>query len=328
MTAMPNSRRLMALLLEEEVPLPEALRLTSIALQGTVLARPCRTAAAAVEEGTPLDQALAVAGFPDSLTVLVAWGQQKTCLAEAFRAAAEAFEARTNSQSALLNMLVLPMIYMLIVTFVGFTIIALMMPLMSLISNLSGGHVMPCMNDDLIAILMLASYAGFPVGRSDAHGDPWFTGPAPGDRKPIYVTVIRAFAWILTAVGFVVGISWSCPDWQSSGSRPWPSSSPWPIASRWRRSNMPCWPWWARRPSDRCRWRRPLPPSGANAAAGCGGGRRKSSTCSTTAPPLPAALKAVPGALPPEAVPLVCVGHENGSLGPAIAQAIAARNLV
>ena len=42
---------------------------------------------------------------------------------------------------------------------------------------------------------------------------------------------------------------------------------------------------------------------------------------------LPAALKAVPGALPPEAVPLVCVGYENGSLGPAVAQAIAARNL-
>ena len=35
---------------------------------------------------------------------------------------------------------------------------------------------------------------------------------------------------------------------------------------------------------------------------------------------LPAALKAVPGALPPEAVPLVCVGYENGSLGPAIAR--------
>ena len=67
----------------------------------------------------PLDQALAMAGFPDSLTALVAWGQQKNCLAEAFRAAAEAFEARTNSQTALLNMLVLPLIYMIIVTFVG-----------------------------------------------------------------------------------------------------------------------------------------------------------------------------------------------------------------
>ena len=35
----------------------------------------------------------------------------------------------------------------------------------------------------------------------------------------------------------------------------------------------------------------------------------------------------MPGALPPEAVPLVCVGHQNGSLGPAIRQAIATRNL-
>ena len=76
-------------------------------------------------------EALAEARFPDSLTALVAWGQQKNCLAEAFRAAAEAFEARTNSQSALLNMLVLPVIYLIIVTFVGFTIIALMMPLIS-----------------------------------------------------------------------------------------------------------------------------------------------------------------------------------------------------
>ena len=115
----------MALLLEEEVPLPEALHLTSIALQDTALARQCRAAAAAVEEGMPLDQALAEARFPDSLTAMVGWGQQKACLAEAFRAAAEAFEARTNSQTTLLNMLVLPVIYMIIVTFVGFMIIAL-----------------------------------------------------------------------------------------------------------------------------------------------------------------------------------------------------------
>ena len=55
---------LMALLLEEEVPLPEALHLTSIALQGTALARQCRTAAAAVEQGMPLDQALAGPASP------------------------------------------------------------------------------------------------------------------------------------------------------------------------------------------------------------------------------------------------------------------------
>jgi type II secretory pathway component PulF len=87
----------------------------------------------------PLDQALAATRFPDSLTAMVAWGQQKGSLAETFRAAAEAFEARTKSQSALLNMIVLPTMYLVIVSFVGFTIIALLMPLISLISNLSGG---------------------------------------------------------------------------------------------------------------------------------------------------------------------------------------------
>ena len=53
---------------------------------------------------------------------------------------AEAFEARTNSQSALLNMLLPPLVFMIIVTFIGFTIVALMMPLLSLICNLSGGY--------------------------------------------------------------------------------------------------------------------------------------------------------------------------------------------
>ena len=120
---------LMALLLKEEVPLPEALGLAVDRLArhgiGKALSRGrrCRGGRHAVGQG------LAIARFPDSLTALVAWGQQKTCLAEAFRAAAEAFEARTNSQTALLNMLALPLIYMLIVTFVGVTILALVMPL-------------------------------------------------------------------------------------------------------------------------------------------------------------------------------------------------------
>ncbi len=131
--------RLMALLLEAEVPMPDALRLTSIALQGTALARQCRTAAAAVEGGTLLDHALVAARFPDSLTVLVEWGRQKNCLPDSFRAVAEAFESRANSQGALLNMIVLPAVYMLIVTFVGFTIIALIMPFIGLICCLSGG---------------------------------------------------------------------------------------------------------------------------------------------------------------------------------------------
>ena len=108
-------------------------------MQGTVIERQCGAAPAAVEGGMPLDQALALGGFPDSFTAFIAWGQRKACVAEAFREVAEVFEGRANSQSSLLNVLVPPVIYMILITFIGFTILALMMPLMSMMFCLSGG---------------------------------------------------------------------------------------------------------------------------------------------------------------------------------------------
>ena len=133
MAVMPSFRRLMALLLEAEVPLPDALRLTLIALQGTALAGQCRAAAAAVEGGTPLDQALVAARFPDSLTALVGWGSRRPAWPSP-SAPPPKRSIPASFACDLLNMLVLPIIYMLIVTFVGFRILALLMPVMSLIS--------------------------------------------------------------------------------------------------------------------------------------------------------------------------------------------------
>jgi general secretion pathway protein F len=130
---------LMSLWMEENVPLAEALRLTSTALEGSELEQPCRRAASCVEEGAPLAPALADSGFPPSLSALVSWGESKNSLAESFRAAAEMFEARSHSQSAMLKILVLPLVYLSIISYVGLTIVALLMPLVSLISNLSGG---------------------------------------------------------------------------------------------------------------------------------------------------------------------------------------------
>ncbi len=132
--------RLMATLLNAQAPLPAALNLASIAMQGTMLEGQCRAATAAVEGGMPLDEALDHARFLESLTCLVAWGQKRNSLTEAFCSAAETFEARSNSQTSMLNMIVLPFVFTIIVLFVGFSVIALFMPLISLISNLSGGH--------------------------------------------------------------------------------------------------------------------------------------------------------------------------------------------
>ena len=129
---------LMALLLEEEIPLPESLRLAATAMQGAFLAAPTSQVTAGVEEGEPLASALERANFPVSMTALVAWGQQKNCLAVAFRAVGEAFEARAQGQGSLLNMILLPIAYLFVVTFIGITILALLLPLMSLITGLSG----------------------------------------------------------------------------------------------------------------------------------------------------------------------------------------------
>ena len=131
--------RLMATLLEAQTPLPEALDLACVAIRGTLLETPCRAASKALHTGIPLDKALAGAGFLDSLTCLAAWGQKENALPEAFRSAAESFEARSSSQSALLTMTILPAIFVFIGLFVGLSVIALFMPLVSMVICLSGG---------------------------------------------------------------------------------------------------------------------------------------------------------------------------------------------
>jgi len=131
--------RLMATLLDAQVPLPDALRLVSAGMQDTLLGEQCRMASAAVEAGTPLTEALIEARFLDSLVCFVDWGQRQNALGDAFRSAAEMFEARTSTQTALLNMIVLPVAYLFIVTYIGITILAVLLPIIPVLSHLSGG---------------------------------------------------------------------------------------------------------------------------------------------------------------------------------------------
>ncbi len=68
---------------------------------------------------------------------MVAWGETTSNLPEAFRAAAELYEGRMGIQSTLLEVLALPIVLLLIIGFVGTVIIALFLPLISLIHNLT-----------------------------------------------------------------------------------------------------------------------------------------------------------------------------------------------
>ena len=155
----------------------------------------------------------------------------------------------------------------------------------------------------------------------------WFTGPAPGGRDRQSATLVRAFAWFLTALGFVIGTIMIVPGlvilWFASLA----------VIISMAYSKQVATQQYALLALVGVAADRSIPLETAFAAFGHErGGWMRQRTAEIAhmlnhGAPLPAALKAVPGALPPEAVPLVCVGHENGSLGPAIAQAITARNL-
>ncbi len=132
--------RLMYLLLEQQVPLPDALRLTATGLRDASLARGCVRAADDVQNGGSLGESLAARRqFPASLIPLVQWGERGHALADAFRSAAEMFEGRCRSQSTLLQALLLPIMLLVIFTAAGLFILTTMLPLISLIQRLSGG---------------------------------------------------------------------------------------------------------------------------------------------------------------------------------------------
>jgi type II secretory pathway component PulF len=130
--------RLMGLLLDQKVAMPDALRLSAAGVRDGSLARGCRDAADDVERGRVLGESLAARRqFPASLIPLVEWGQQTPVLADAFRAAAEMFEGRVRSQSNLLDAMLLPVMFLGIITFAGAFITAMFLPLIALIQRLS-----------------------------------------------------------------------------------------------------------------------------------------------------------------------------------------------
>ena len=130
--------RLMCLLLDQRVALPDALRLAAAGSRNADLARGCCRVADDVEAGRVLYESMASRRqFPPSLIPLVEWGQRAPALPEAFRAAAEMFEGRVRSHGTLLEAILPPIILLFVTGWVGVFAIAMMMPLISLIQKLS-----------------------------------------------------------------------------------------------------------------------------------------------------------------------------------------------
>lgn len=130
--------RLMAILVECRIPLPEALRIAAGASGDPDLRAAGRKAAACVEGGEPLVKGFTASRvFPPTIIPLVGWGQQNGTLANAFRSATEVFEQRAESQAGFLAAMLLPCVFLIIFSTVPLFIIAMFMPLISLIQRLT-----------------------------------------------------------------------------------------------------------------------------------------------------------------------------------------------
>jgi type II secretory pathway component PulF len=130
--------RLLALLLESRLPLPEALRLTGKGIEDSGIERSCEVMAHEVESGRSIAQAMTKRrSFPPGLPRLLGWAESQMTLPEVLNLAGVLFETQARSQTTLVGTIVTVMCVVLVLSLV-LVIPAMFLPLFTLISRLSG----------------------------------------------------------------------------------------------------------------------------------------------------------------------------------------------
>jgi general secretion pathway protein F len=137
-TSLAEFCHLLALLLESSLPMPEALRLTGEGVQDADIDSSCQAMARDVEAGGPLSVAIRQRGMHlMGLAGLVRWAEHQRSLPEVLHTAGSMFEVRARSHAAFAGT-VLTFLCVLLVFSIVLSIPALILPLITLISKLSG----------------------------------------------------------------------------------------------------------------------------------------------------------------------------------------------
>lgn len=130
--------RLLAVLLEQDVPLPEALQLAAAGVRDANLREFSGQLAQGVQQGRSLTALLATTHrLPASLGPVLAWGERSGQLAEAFRVAGDMFEGRVRLRAELLRSILPFVLFVGIGMLAVFALVALYIPMISLIQGLS-----------------------------------------------------------------------------------------------------------------------------------------------------------------------------------------------
>jgi general secretion pathway protein F len=130
---------LLALLVESRLPLPEALRLTGEGVQNNDIDRACRAMATDVERGVPLARAMiGRSEMPAGLARLLRWASDQSAVSEILHMAGEMFEARARGQATFAGTVMAVLAAVAVLWGVITVVFGLMLPMITLISKLSG----------------------------------------------------------------------------------------------------------------------------------------------------------------------------------------------
>lgn len=130
--------RLLSLLVKYQVGLPEAVRLAAGSVRDTDLREACLELATGVESGESLTEAATRIGrFPQDLLHLFRWADRGEDFSEGLQNASEVLSAQSRVHSHTLAIVCEPAVTIAIGVTVGLTVIALFMPLVKLLNDLS-----------------------------------------------------------------------------------------------------------------------------------------------------------------------------------------------
>jgi general secretion pathway protein F len=136
-TSLAEFCHLLALLLESEIPLDQAVRLTGEGVQDSAIDLSCKAMAAEIAGGLTLSQAITRKPvFPVGLARVLRWAEGHQGLAESLHTTAEMFEARARAQASFAGT-VLAILAVLLMIFTILTVIfGVFLPMYNLISRL------------------------------------------------------------------------------------------------------------------------------------------------------------------------------------------------
>ena len=137
-TAMARFSHLLALLIEEQVPLPEAIVLAGSGSGDSQLREASDRLARRVAAGDALAScATEFPCFPATFVQAVRWEKHAEAIPQLLRALADMFQAQTRDRATAIAAVCEPIIILLTAGLLGFMVLGLFLPLITLLTNLS-----------------------------------------------------------------------------------------------------------------------------------------------------------------------------------------------